>query len=291
VASLGQDLKKERESRNISLDEMASSTKIVGRYLAALENDRLGDMPGGFFVRGIIRTYATYLGLDVNEVLSRYEEAGLLDDRPDTRAAAPNAGSLRALARTNRVLITAVIAAGIILILVALMFLRRSRRPRPLPVRAPQAAAATLLPQAQPYSPPPPPAEKPAVEKPADEKPPAEKPAAQESAAAMPGAEPAKEESKGLTMDISFQADTWIQVYADGSLKISGLFPAGQQARVQAEKEIRIDLGNAGGLTFLLNGKPGKALGKSGEVIKDIRITAENFKDFLSPEERTGPSR
>jgi cytoskeleton protein RodZ len=78
MASLGQALRDERESRNISIEEIATTTKIVSRYLEALEADRLGEMPGGFFVRGIIRTYAKAIGLDPEEVLDRYKAAGLL---------------------------------------------------------------------------------------------------------------------------------------------------------------------------------------------------------------------
>ena len=58
MAALGQALREEREARNISLEEIASATKIVPRYLEALEADHLDQMPGGFFVKGIIRSYA-----------------------------------------------------------------------------------------------------------------------------------------------------------------------------------------------------------------------------------------
>ena len=68
MASLGQTLKEEREARNISIEEIAAATKIVPRYLEALEADRLDIMPGGFFIRGIIRTYARFLGLDGDDV-------------------------------------------------------------------------------------------------------------------------------------------------------------------------------------------------------------------------------
>src|SRR4030043_451988 len=78
MASLGQTLKEEREARNISIEEIAAATKIVPRYLEALEADRLDIMPGGFFIRGIIRTYARFLGLDGDEVLARYKTAGLV---------------------------------------------------------------------------------------------------------------------------------------------------------------------------------------------------------------------
>jgi cytoskeletal protein RodZ len=268
MASLGAELKRERESRNISIEEMATATKIVGRYLTALEDDRLGDMPGGFFVKGIIRTYARYLGLDESSILARYEKAGLLEAPSRNRGGAAGSGALPDLARNNRILIYAVIGAVLIILLLALMFLWRAHRPRTR--TTPASQAAVVIPRAAPYSPPP-----------AVEKPPAE-PAQTETK---------KEEQKGLAMDISFQAETWMQVFTDGKPKITGLFPAGQEVRVEAEREIRIDVGNAGGLTFQLNGKPGRALGKLGQVITNIRITTDNFKDFQRLEEPAEPSR
>jgi cytoskeleton protein RodZ len=80
MASLGQSLREAREERNISIEEIASATKIGHRYLEALENDRLDIMPGEFFIRGIIRTYARAIGLDAEEVLSRYKTAGLIGE-------------------------------------------------------------------------------------------------------------------------------------------------------------------------------------------------------------------
>ena len=128
MATLGQELKKERESRSISLDEMAASTKIVARYLQALEEDRFDIMPGGFFIKGIIRTYAGYVGLDADAVLAKYQAAGLFDEPVRTRdyapAAAPDA------ARRNRLLAWILIGAGILLLLVVLTLVWRSRRRR-----------------------------------------------------------------------------------------------------------------------------------------------------------------
>lgn len=80
MASLGQGLREAREARHISIEEIASVTKIVPRYLEALENDRLDIMPGGFFIKGIIRAYAKAVGLDGEEILARYKEAGLVGE-------------------------------------------------------------------------------------------------------------------------------------------------------------------------------------------------------------------
>ena len=127
MATLGQELKQERESRNISLDEMASATKIVGRYLAALEEDRLDTMPGGFFIKGIIRTYAKYLGLDETEILRRYVEAGVLDE--PARSRAPEERPVPAFLGKNKIIVWAVVGTGVFLLLLALLFLWRSRVP------------------------------------------------------------------------------------------------------------------------------------------------------------------
>jgi cytoskeletal protein RodZ len=265
MASLGQELKKQRESRNISIDEMASSTKIVGRYLEALEQDRFDAMPGGFFINGIVRTYAKYVGLDEDDILAKYKAAGAFEEPPKMRS--PDTGTVPDDARKRRLVVWIIAGAGLLLFLIALTVLWRSRRPRFRSIPpAPQTAMA--LPQARPTNAAPPPVQKSASE-----------PAS------------AKEEWKGLTMDITFQEEAWIQIDADGTPRVSRLFPAGEKARVQAEKEILISvLGNAGGLTFLLNGQPGKALGRSGEILKDIRITLDNQKDFLRNKQPTGPT-
>ena len=306
MAPLGQELKKQREARNISLDEMASSTKIVGRYLQALEEDRFDAMPGGFFVKGIIRTYAVYVGLDPDEVLARYREAGMFEEPARTRSAAPEAEP--SSPRPKWLAPGLVIGAGVLL-LVVLAVSWRSCRPRRV---VPGPPAATVLPQTRP-------AAKPAEEKRSDAEqaggrvaagtplqgktaaapptttPSTAAPAAGGATAPAPRpAEPAPatpEETTGLTMDISFQEETWIQVSADGQPKISGLFPAGGKARARAEKEIVINvLGNAGGVTFLLNGRPGKTLGRTGEVLSNIRITPDNLKEFLQERRPPGPA-
>ncbi|HVP89805.1 MAG TPA: RodZ domain-containing protein [Terriglobales bacterium] len=303
MAALGQELKKQREARNISLDEMASSTKIVGRYLQALEEDRFDAMPGGFFVKGIIRTYAVYVGLDPDEVLATYRKAGLFEEPARARTVLREAEPAAPRRRWLRPALA--VAAGLFL-LVVLALAWRSCRPRHA---VPAPPAATVLPQARPAAKP---AEenKPSAEPAGGQAQAAGKEAAGEQAAkgtaaappttapstaasatggpATPVPRPAEpspakpEETTGLTLDLSFQEETWIQVSADGQPKIVGLFPAGGRARARGEKEIVINvLGNAGGVTFLLNGQPGKTLGRTGEVLNNIRITPDNLKDFL----------
>ncbi len=72
--TIGEYLKRERELRQITLEEMVQGTKIALQRLKELESDRLEDMPAEIFVRGFIKSYAEFIGLNPDEVILRYEE-------------------------------------------------------------------------------------------------------------------------------------------------------------------------------------------------------------------------
>ena len=82
MASLGQELKRERELRGISLKEIAEATKINLRFLRSLEENQFDLLPGKFFIRGIIRSYAGYLGLEEHAILNLYQETLEQKDQP-----------------------------------------------------------------------------------------------------------------------------------------------------------------------------------------------------------------
>lgn len=71
--SFGKYLERERRLREISLDEIASKTKINIDYLAAIEKEDFESMPGEIFTLGFLRNYAEYIGLDGNDVINRYQ--------------------------------------------------------------------------------------------------------------------------------------------------------------------------------------------------------------------------
>lgn len=72
--SLGEFLRSERERRGLSIEQVASATKISQRVLYALESDHYSDLPALPFVRGFVKNYAKFIGLDGNQVLNRYRE-------------------------------------------------------------------------------------------------------------------------------------------------------------------------------------------------------------------------
>ena len=62
LPSFGEKLRREREKRSITLDQISESTKIGTRMLQALEDDRFSQLPGGIFNKGFVRAYARHLG-------------------------------------------------------------------------------------------------------------------------------------------------------------------------------------------------------------------------------------
>ena len=69
----GERLKRERELREVSLDELSKATRISNRFLQALENEDWGKLPGGVFGHGFVRSIARYLGLSEEALLGEYD--------------------------------------------------------------------------------------------------------------------------------------------------------------------------------------------------------------------------
>src|ERR1700739_1633427 len=73
--TFGERLKRERELREVTLEEITVATRIGPRFLEALENEDWEKLPGGVFNRGFVRSVARYLGLDEESLLGEYDLA------------------------------------------------------------------------------------------------------------------------------------------------------------------------------------------------------------------------
>jgi transcriptional regulator with XRE-family HTH domain len=72
MSTFGERLRQERESRNITLQEMSESTKIALHCFKLLENDDFANLPGGLYNKGYVRAYAQFIGLDPEPLLKAY---------------------------------------------------------------------------------------------------------------------------------------------------------------------------------------------------------------------------
>jgi cytoskeleton protein RodZ len=72
MGSFGEDLRAERVSRGIALEDITEVTKISQRHLLALEQDKFRLLPGGILSKGIVRGYVGAVGLDVKDWTDRF---------------------------------------------------------------------------------------------------------------------------------------------------------------------------------------------------------------------------
>ncbi len=264
MPTLGQELRKKREERGSSLKDIADQTKIGQRLLQALEDDRHDLLPEMFFLKGVLRSYVKAIGADEAYFMDRLakvigapalEEESAAEEKPRGR---------------HRLLKIAALVAGLAVVAAAGYVLLKGR-PAAKPAPAPTEAAATRpAPEIKSEA-------APAEVKPAPltEAKTADTPAAK----ATPPA-PAVPEAP-LKLEMTFLDDTWMIVEADGIKVYQDTRKAGETAVYTAQKAIVLQVGNAGGFTFKLNGKPGRPLGARGAVRTDVRITPETLASFL----------
>ena len=249
LASFGEELRREREIRGISLKEIADSTKISKRFLEAIERNDHKTLPAPVFTRGFVREYARYLGLSSEEMVNRYNYAAAGDDRIEktphlerlANVPAPPAkkkGIPPPYARIDRNIYVTVLI--IVLIAVAGWFALRYRKMR---AEAESAAAAPKPPVRRAAVTPPPPA-----------------PATTTTAALA--ADVAR-----LTIDVT--RDSWVDLEADGQTIIKDELRAGYRKTFEARQFHFRTIGNAAGVTLTLNDKQLPPLGGDGEVVHD----------------------
>lgn len=84
MSTFGDKLKRERELRGVTLEEIAEATKIGTRSLKALEDEQFDQLPGGIFNKGFVRAYAKFLGLDEEQAVADFMAAQ--GEQPATKA-------------------------------------------------------------------------------------------------------------------------------------------------------------------------------------------------------------
>ncbi len=113
VFEIGNSLREARLRRSVEFPQAEQATKIRAKYLRALEEERFEQLPSQTYVKGFLRAYAEYLGLDgqlyVDEFNSRFVLGDDGDSRPRRSSARPERRNRRA--ETNVVLLVLVAIA------------------------------------------------------------------------------------------------------------------------------------------------------------------------------------
>lgn len=125
MGNFGEDLRMERLTRGVALEEITAVTKISQHHLVALEQERFRLLPGGILCKGIVRGYTGALGLDQHDwterFLTAYRSSGLtIDDDRGWATFASNVGKARMLRRDALELRLRWAGAILLLLIVAL---------------------------------------------------------------------------------------------------------------------------------------------------------------------------
>ncbi len=232
--TFGEHLRREREMRGVSLDEVSQATRIGTRFLEALESERWKDLPGGVFNRGFLRSIARYLGLDEEALVAEYAQA--TNDHPQVAEWSPSAQDRGAEsgAKSNRRL-------GVLLSLLVLTalgaagwwgwnqygsVLRAWRSPLPaVPVPKPPAAPAAA---------------------------PSSEPAGTDMAAST--ATTATPAAEDLELRVEVSRTTEVSVAGDGKTLFQGKMTRGENHTFTAKDRFDVSAQNSFALVLDLNG-------------------------------------
>ena len=276
MESLGERLKRGREEKNISLDEVVQGTKINKGILTAIENDQSEFLPPMVFVRGFIRNYARYVGLDERELLDLYNESCAGKQAQTTPEEVQGRKKIKFSARY----IFLILVFGLAILLAYQYFLRNYFEGKPIfEPQKKNSSEKTKNPLVNQTS-----ISKDSVvssgaeTSPLSEKTPAlenqSSPAPLSSNKRTVATEPSAASSPALPIPTQMKAKcyatTWIGYVIDnGQPSQIFLFP-GDEFAWEWKDKIELKLGNAGGIKVTINGVPLKPLGKSGEVLSVV---------------------
>ena len=234
-------LRAARERAGRTLEEISAVTKIKVAQLEALERGEFERLPGEFFTRAFLRTYARELRLAPDELVAAY------DARYGRSEAKGAAVPLRpvdhvlhdrvlALPSPHTVWPTLALAAAI------LLFVYLINRPTPPPPEPPQPVGTAGV-----------------------------------ATPATPSAPAAKPAPTRLAIEIRPTRVMWVAALSDGKRVLYRLLEPGERVKVDARDELWFRVGDAGAFEYSLNGAPMKALGSPGEV-REFRVTRDSLR-------------
>lgn len=235
MSEVGQMLRCRRKERGITLKDIEGALSIRVKYLEALENGDYSIIPGEVYVKGFLRNYAGFLGLNAEEMIKLYKEEsqppvvpaeGEKEKQESASELKPRKGSGRSFGLGT--------VASLLVAAIGAFFLYTS-----LTNKVPPETA---------------------------EVPPAGKTPAPAAPSAPPAQNTVIPAAQGITLAVKATADCWVMVVTDGTENFEGLLHSGDTKTWQAKNKVEITVGNAGGIQIIYNEQPQAPLGVDGEV-------------------------
>jgi len=282
MVEIGQLLRQTREAKELSLADAEEQTRIRQRYLSALESGDWDDLPNPVAARGFLRTYATFLGLDAEELVDQSQELSEADAPAMPAAAAPpsdykpinldlyddvtrRSHLLRRILGFVIILIPVIILAWLLMqyglpylqgrsqggedITVTVTLPPEGQAPGDAPVigptDTPTGPVVTIEGTLPTFTP---------------------TPAATDTPTITPSPTLTATPAESIRLRVVVTQTAWIRVVTDGEVQIESLADPGYDQEFIAYKQLDFLTGNAGGVKLTLDGKPLPPLGGIGEI-------------------------
>jgi cytoskeleton protein RodZ len=260
MASTGSLLRELREQRGVSLEEVARSTRINPRFLAALEADDLAALPAGPFAKGFIRAYCEALGASSDVILA---QCSLTSGDPGLPG--PSGPRRVPLGGGSPLLVSLALFVGLGLALAAVTLALRPTRDVPDPLVEARTSAAvasgpTVAPGPRPLA------------QSADPAAPAPR---TPQAALLPSRPSAASKVKSYRLVARTSQTTRIRVRLDGRRTVEETIPAGAVREWISNRPFELRIVNAGGVTLELNGRVLPPLGPRGTTVHRLVLPTE----------------
>jgi cytoskeletal protein RodZ len=264
----GEELRRERELRDVTREQLALVTKVSVRQIEALETGRFEHLPALVFCRGFVRSIADHLGLDADRSVAAFrsvyehwqEECRKAENAPlpPTMAGIRLSKPRRSVSASTTVRGLAVALTLAIVTGAAALMKSKSSEPRrtpatpATPARAETGPASLALP-----------------------------PGIAAATVALPSGPPSSVRSGAAvgggasTLSLTFHDDCWTEVTVDGRVVVRELVAKGATREFAGGRTFTLTLGNAGVVEVVLNGRSLQPIGAPGQVVKNWVIEPE----------------
>ncbi|HKP87556.1 MAG TPA: helix-turn-helix domain-containing protein [Blastocatellia bacterium] len=272
MPTLGEELKRRREERDISLADISEATRIGTRFLKAIESDNFSVLPGGIFTRSFIRAYAKQVGMDEDEALILYQQQTVASspeaqasqqsqteqrprqpvfvEQPVRQTAEPRARRSEPVAfrqSPTRTSWPTIIIAGGIALFVVIIVLALVKQLNRASGESPQQAAQKNSPPAQASAPP--------LAQPAQ---PVSQPGQEQPAPPQPSQPPGVTQGEPLVAKLEATVDNCsIQYWIDDAAKPTSILvrKGESQDLPPAQSQIKLNIGNRPALKLKINNR------------------------------------
>ncbi len=283
MIEIGQLLRQTRESKQLTLADVEAETRIRQRYLNALESGNWDDLPNPVAARGFLRRYATFLGLDPEELVGQIDvqDASTPGDERVESGKSQEVSEYKPIdldlygATTRRprllrqifgllVVVIPLAALAYLLFLYGVPYVRdrtQSEAELTTPIALPPAGSSPTVPVIGPTDTP---VEMPELASPAPTNTPP--PAPTDTPTPLPSPTLTATPVESIRLRVVVTNTAWLRIVTDGEIQVESLVDPGFDQEFVAHEQLEFLTGNAGGVQLTLDGTPMPPLGEIGEI-------------------------